>query len=73
MSDFPTVSGKVLLKFLKKQGFEVVRIKGSHHLLKHSDGRCTTVPIHKNENISIGLLIKILKDCDITKEEFKQH
>jgi predicted RNA binding protein YcfA (HicA-like mRNA interferase family) len=72
MSDFPTVSGKKLLKILTNLGFETIRVKGSHYFLKHSDGRCTTIPIHKNENIGIGLLLKILKDCDIIKEEFKK-
>ena len=71
MSLFPSVSGKKLIKVLQKQEFEVLRIKGSHHFLKHPDGRCTTVPVHKNENIGIGLFIKILKDCDISKQDFK--
>ena len=71
MSEFPSISGKRLIKVLKKQNFEVLRTKGSHHFLKHKDGRCTTVPVHKNENIGIGLLLKILKDCDISKQDFK--
>ncbi len=70
MSEFPSVSGKKLLKLLKKEGFLVVRIKGSHHFLKHENGNCTTIPVHKNENIGIGLLLKILRDCDISKQEF---
>lgn len=47
-----------------------MRVKGSHHFLKHENGYCTTIPVHKNENLGIGLLLKILKDCDITKDEF---
>jgi predicted RNA binding protein YcfA (HicA-like mRNA interferase family) len=70
MSEFPSVSGKDLLKFLKKEGFDVSRVKGSHHFLKHLDGRCTTVPVHKNENIGRGLLLKILRDCEIDKKDF---
>jgi len=70
MSEFPSISGKDLLKFLKKKGFEVIRVKGSHHFLKHENGNCTTVPVHKNENIGIGLLLKILRDCDISKKDF---
>lgn len=72
MSDFPTVSGKILIKILLKLGFKIVRVKGSHNFLKHEDGRCTTIPVHKNENIGIGLLSKILKDVDISKEDFKK-
>ncbi|RPI14960.1 MAG: type II toxin-antitoxin system HicA family toxin [Ignavibacteriae bacterium] len=70
MTKLPNVSGKDLIVILKKIGFEIIRIKGSHHLLKHSDGRTTVVPVHSNESIGVGLLNKILKDCELTKEEF---
>ena len=63
------VSGKELIAALKKIGFEVVRSKGSHHRLKHLDGRVTTVPLHGNEPIGKGLLLKILNDCEVTKDE----
>ncbi|MFH0824311.1 MAG: type II toxin-antitoxin system HicA family toxin [Pseudomonadota bacterium] len=31
---------------LAKVGFGVTRIKGSHHFLRHADGRVTVVPVH---------------------------
>ena len=70
MSNLPSISGKNLIKFLRKQGFTVIRTKGSHHFLQHNDGRVTTVPTHANESIGTGLLLKILKDCEIDKEDF---
>ena len=51
-------------------GFRIVRRRGSHVVLKHSDGRITVVPVHAGEKISIGLLLKIIKDAKLTKEEF---
>ncbi|MEO0511152.1 MAG: type II toxin-antitoxin system HicA family toxin [Verrucomicrobiota bacterium] len=33
------LTGRALIKALKKHGFEVSRIKGSHHFIKHNDGR----------------------------------
>ena len=69
MSTSPSVSGKQLIKILEKFGFTIIRSKGSHHFLKHKDGRCTTVPVHANESIGIGLLSKILTDCEIKKED----
>jgi predicted RNA binding protein YcfA (HicA-like mRNA interferase family) len=51
MAGLPVISGKDLVKVLEKNGFTVVRIKGSHHRLKHTDGRVTTVPVHKNEDL----------------------
>jgi predicted RNA binding protein YcfA (HicA-like mRNA interferase family) len=56
-----SISGKDLIRILERMGFEVVRINGSHHRLKHSDGRVTTVPVHGNENIPKGLLSKIIR------------
>lgn len=74
MSRSPSISGKKLIKILEKSGFSIIRSKGSHYFLKHKDGRCTTVPVHSNESIGIGLLTKILKDCDIKKEDIlKKH
>ena len=49
MSRLPRLTGKQLIKVLKKTGFEVIRIKGSHHFLRHSDGRSTVVPVHSGE------------------------
>ncbi len=72
MSNFPSVSGKNLIKTLEKFGFSVIRSKGSHHFLKHKDGRCTTIPVHSNEDIGIGLLSKILNDCEMKKEDIFQ-
>jgi predicted RNA binding protein YcfA (HicA-like mRNA interferase family) len=65
MARSPRLSGKELIKILEKHGFEVVRVRGSHHFLKHDDGRVTVVPVHANENIGIGLLSKICRDVDI--------
>lgn len=69
MSTFPTVSGTQLIRALRKLGFEVIRIKGSHHFLRHADGRSTVVPVHRGETIGRGLLTQILRDCDLSREE----
>ncbi len=71
MSDFPSLSGERLIKALRKQGFALIRIKGSHHFLRHRDGRCTVVPVHRGEAVGPGLLAQILRDCDLTKEELR--
>lgn len=71
MSKSKRYSGKELIKILSRHGFQVVRIKGSHHFLKHEDGRCTTVPAHGNEQIGTGLLVKILRDVDLGKEDLE--
>jgi predicted RNA binding protein YcfA (HicA-like mRNA interferase family) len=69
----PSISGKDLIKLLQRKGFEVVRISGSHHRLKHPDGRVTTIPIHGNNDLPKGLLRKIIReDLKLEMEEFNQ-
>ncbi len=69
MSQFPSITGSELIKALAKTGFSVVRIKGSHHRLEHADGRKTTVPVHGKETLGPGILLKILRDLDLTRED----
>jgi predicted RNA binding protein YcfA (HicA-like mRNA interferase family) len=54
----------------RKAGFEVARVKGSHHFLRHSDGRGTVVPVHAGETIGPGLLSAILRDCELERDGF---
>jgi predicted RNA binding protein YcfA (HicA-like mRNA interferase family) len=73
MPQLPVISGKELIKFLQTLGFIVVRVNGSHHRLKHPDGRVTTVPVHKNEDLPKGLLHKIIReDLELELDEFLQ-
>lgn len=70
MSNFPAITGKHLIKAPKEKGFEVIRRKGCHNFLQHPDGRCTVVPTHTGETIGRGLLAQIMRDCEITSEDF---
>ena len=59
------VTPKELLKVLKKDGWYVDRIRGSHHMLKHtSKGGRVTVPVHK-EDLTPKTLHTILKQAGI--------
>ena len=62
MPQLPVIPGKNFIVFLELLGFVVVRINGSHHRLKHHDGRITTVPVHKNEDLPRGLMRKIIRE-----------
>lgn len=72
MSTYPAYTGKELVALLKRAGFIVVRTRGSHSFLKHPDGRSTVVPTHAGETIGPGLLSKILRDCEMTKEDVQK-
>jgi len=70
MAKFPRLTGQKVIAALKKGGFEVLRIKGSHHFLTHPDGRRTVVPVHRGEIIGPGLMLKILHDCELERDVF---
>jgi predicted RNA binding protein YcfA (HicA-like mRNA interferase family) len=72
MSTVPAITGPRLIKALGKLGFEVIRQRGNHHLLRHPDGRCTVVPVHRGETVGRGLLAQIIKDCETTIEDLKK-
>jgi len=70
MTRFPALEGKEVVAVLVKYGFVIDRQRGSHLFLKHADGRATVVPIHAGENIGPGLFAKILRDVELTREDF---
>ncbi len=70
MTRLSRLTGDELVKILQNAGFNDVRIRGSHHFLRHSDGRVTVVPVHSGETIGPGLLSKILRDCELSRDEF---
>ncbi|MGA2271205.1 MAG: type II toxin-antitoxin system HicA family toxin [Bryobacteraceae bacterium] len=72
MSRIPRVTGGDLVAALGKRGFSVLRVRGSHHFLRHEDGRSTVVPAHSGETVGPGLLRKILRDCQLSIDELKQ-
>ena len=72
MTRLPRVTGEEVVRALRRAGFEVIRVRGSHHRLCHPDGRRTTVPIHKGEIIGPGLLSGILKDVELSAETFAE-
>ncbi|MDE2736168.1 MAG: type II toxin-antitoxin system HicA family toxin [Gemmatimonadota bacterium] len=70
MNRMPRVTGAHVVRSLRKVGFELVRQRGSHAIMKHPDGRSTVVPIHGSETIGVGLMSKIQRDVGIDREEF---
>ncbi len=66
----PFISGQKMIKILYLKGFRPVRQRSSHVQLKDSLGRLVTVPVHANKPVSIGIVIKILRDAEISREEF---
>lgn len=70
MAKLPAVTAIQVIAVLEKLNFAVVRQKGSHVRLRHEDGRVVKVPVHSGKTIGKGLLNKILRDANLTKDEF---
>lgn len=69
MAKLPSITGEELIVALQKIGFCVVRQKGNHIRMKHEDNRVVSIPVHARKTVGKGLLLKILRDADLTKEE----
>ena len=70
MAKLARLTGQEIIAALKKAGFEVLRIKGSHHFVGHPDGRRTVVPVHRGEIVGPGLMLKILRNCEMERDVF---
>lgn len=62
-----------VVRVLRALGFLATRQSGSHIFFKHPDGRVTLVPQHGGEDIGRGLLRQILREAELTPEEFLRH
>jgi predicted RNA binding protein YcfA (HicA-like mRNA interferase family) len=69
MTKLPRITGRQVMVALHRHGFETIRVRGSHHFLQHADGRCTVVPVHRGETIGPGLMVKILRNCEMTRDD----
>jgi predicted RNA binding protein YcfA (HicA-like mRNA interferase family) len=58
-----------LFRLLKKDGWFIVRQKGSHVILQHSKKRGQlTVPFHSSKEVKKGLLNAILSQAEIKQK-----
>ncbi|WP_436527294.1 type II toxin-antitoxin system HicA family toxin [Actinoplanes sp. HUAS TT8] len=69
MPPVPSLPGTRIVRALERHGFKVARISGSHHILRHPDGRGTTVPVHHGRDVAKGTLRGILNDVGLSIEE----
>jgi len=73
MSKLPAIKDRELIQVLKKLGFFEHPERGSSHLVyKHPDGRRTVVARHPGKDIPRGTLRAILRDINISIDEFNK-
>jgi len=67
----PRVTADEIIRVLEKVGFALARQSGSHKIYKSSAGKRATVPYHKGKVLHPKVLVSILKDANLSREEFK--
>ncbi|PYS80568.1 MAG: hypothetical protein DMF67_19945 [Acidobacteria bacterium] len=72
MSELPRVSGRAVVKALRKIGYDQDRQRGSHIILRQTiePHRRVVVPDHKE--VAKGTIRAIIRQVGLTADEFKQ-
>ena len=66
------LSGREICQILSRHGFEIVRQRGSHIVMqKKIAGSTITVPVPDHKEISIGTLKSIIRQSQISGNEFE--
>jgi len=72
MPPVPSLPGERIVRALERAGFKVARVTGSHHIMRHADGRGTTVPVHQGRDVAKGTIRGILSDIGMSVEELRR-
>lgn len=66
-----SLTPRTVIRILRKRGFVLDMVRGSHHVYYHPETRRrVVVPLHKRE-LPKGTLLEILKRAGMTKEELE--
>jgi predicted RNA binding protein YcfA (HicA-like mRNA interferase family) len=69
MPALPSLNGREVVRILAKDGWEMVRPRGSHMILVKKGGMATlSVPDHKE--VAKGTLRSLIRASNLTTEEF---
>ena len=72
MSKLPVLSPDKIIAILKKRGFILDRVKGSHHIFIHPETRKrVVVPFHKKD-LPRGTLLEVLRQAGLSREELRE-
>lgn len=64
------VSGKKLAAPLRRHGWELLRVKGSHHIFGRPGSVVRlSVPVHGNKPLKAGLLRFLLKTAGLEEQD----
>lgn len=66
----PRINAADAIRALERAGFFLVRQSGSHKIYKNAAGKRITVPFHSGKQLHPKILKSILRDADMSVEEF---
>lgn len=67
MPELPRLSGREALQVFAKLGFEPVRQRGSHVVLRRGDRGCV-IPLHRS--LAVGTLRSAIRQAGLTVDDF---
>ena len=65
-----SVSGKHFCKVLEDHGWELQRVRGSHHIYAQPNSpTILTVPVYGNRDLRVGTFRKLLRDSGLDEHD----
>jgi predicted RNA binding protein YcfA (HicA-like mRNA interferase family) len=71
-STVPSIPGARVVTALHHAGFTTARVNGSHHVMRHPDGRTVVVPVHPGRDLPKGTSRNILTIVGLTADELRK-
>ena len=71
-SAIPSLPGIKVVRALERAGFKVTRVRGSHYMMRHPDGRSVPVPVHHGRDIPKGTLRSVLSIIGMDVDELRK-
>jgi predicted RNA binding protein YcfA (HicA-like mRNA interferase family) len=68
----PRMTAGEVQRVLEKHGFEVVRQRGSHRILRDPLGRRVTLPHHAGKILHPKILAAIMEDAGLSVKDFEK-
>ena len=66
------ISGKTLCKIVERNGWELKRITGSHHIyVREGVDVILSIPVHGNRDLPMGTLKSIMKDAELVEKDLE--
>ena len=65
------MNGKQIIERLKKEGWVLIKVEGSHYMMKHLVlNKKVPVPVHGAKDIKIGTIKSIEKQTELNCHEY---